>query len=274
MKINAIFLPVLLIACSAKTQDKTYIASTPAALVVRIFLDIPITDSVDFIRWNLRFQNDQYMMQCNYGIGKPNTNGFIGNGKKISLNNRFRKEKNYYQLQNGNKILKVIELNTNLLHLLDDDNSLLVGNGGWSYTLNNTKPSIADQLNITATQTALKDSMVFEGRTPCGIPGVVAPGTECYKLKWHVALYANAQENKPGSYKLLGTAWRKDGGRTGNWRIVTRKNGQVVYQLNNDKGNAFIYLLKTDENILLFTDAHGNPLIGNEDFSYTLNRLR
>ena len=274
MKINAILIPVLLIACYAKPQDKNYIASTPAAPAVRTFLGIPMTDSVDFIRWNLRFENDQYMLQCNYGIGKPNTNGFIGNGKKISLHNRLQKEKNYCQLRNGSKILKVIELNNNLLHLLDDHNNLLVGNGGWSYTLNNINPTIADQINITATQTALKDSMVFEGRTPCGVPGIIASGTECYKLKWHVVLYANVRQNQTGSYKLLGTPWRTEGGKNGNWKIVAGRNGQVLYQLNNDKGDAFIYLLKTDENILLFTDTYKNPLTGNEDFSYTLNRLQ
>ena len=60
--------------------------------------------------------------------------------------------------------------------------------------------------------------------------------------------------------------------KTGIWIITTGKNGRIVYQLNDEKGNAILYLLKVDENILLFTDAKGNLLTGDEDFSYTLDR--
>ena len=42
--------------------------------------------------------------------------------------------------------------------------------------------------------------------------------------------------------------------------------------MNDDKGNGLLYLLKLDEHILVFTDAHEKLLVGNEDFSYTLNR--
>jgi len=271
MKITVAFLSMLLIVSCAKTQDKTYTASTPASPVVRAFLGIPLIDSVDFIRWKLILQNNYYQLQCNYGIGKPNTNGFISGGKKISLSGQLKKEKNYYQLQNHNKILRLIELNTDLLHLLNTDNSLLVGNGGWSYTLSNIKPSGSDQINISAAPAVLKDSMGFEGRTPCNVPGVIAPGSLCYKLKWYVVLYANAQMNQPGSYKVFGTPWRKEGGITGNWKIIAGKNGRTIYQLNDDKGNGFLYLLKLDEHILVFTDAQGKLLVGDEDFSYTLN---
>ncbi|MEJ0101316.1 MAG: hypothetical protein WDO19_01635 [Bacteroidota bacterium] len=51
-----------------------------------------------------------------------------------------------------------------------------------------------------------------------------------------------------------------------------RKNNRVIYQLNDDDGKGFIYLLKPGEQILLFTDEGGKLLVGNEDFSYTLNR--
>ena len=54
-------------------------------------------------------------------------------------------------------------------------------------------------------------------------------------------------------------------------RIITGQNGQTIYQLNDDKGSAFLYLLKLDEHILVFPDARGKPLVCNEDFSYTLN---
>jgi hypothetical protein len=270
MKIISSFLSILLIVSCASGKEKTYTGSTPANTVIRSFLGIPLSDSVDFIRWKFILRDNRYQLQCNYGIGKPNTNDFIKGGTKIELSGEWRKENNYYQLQNGTKTLKVAELNANLLHFLNADNSMLVGNGGWSYTLNNITPSGTDKINITATPTVLKDSMAFQGRTPCNVPGVIAPGSLCYKLKWYIVLYANAQKNEPGSYKVFGTPWRREGGRTGNW-IITGKNGRTIYQLNDDNGNGFLYLLKLDEHILVFIDAQGKLLVGDGDFSYTLN---
>jgi len=118
----------------------------------------------------------------------------------------------------------------------------------------------------------LKDSIAFAGRTPCDIPGVIDAGRECYKLKWYIVLYANDKKNELGTYKVYGTPYRMAGGKTGNWKIIAGKNGRIIYQLNDDKGNGFLYLLKLDEHILVFTDAHEKLLVGDQDFSYTLNR--
>jgi hypothetical protein len=102
------------------------------------------------------------------------------------------------------------------------------------------------------------------------IRGVIAPGRLCYKLKWYIVLYANSKVNRPDRYKILGTAWRKEGGKGGTWKIIAQK-GRTIYQLNDDKGNGFLYLLNLDEHILVFTDAQGKLLVGDEDFNYTLN---
>lgn len=272
MKIITIFLFNLLLVSCGSGKETFYTGSTPAGAMIRTFLEIPLSDSIDFIRWKLILRDNQYQLQCNYGIGKPNTDGFINGGKKVELSGEVKKEKNYYQLQNRDKTLRIAALNTGLLHLLDTDNSLLAGNGGWSYTLNNMSPSITDEISVFAKQTALKDSMSFEGRTPCNVPGIIPPGTECYKLKWYIVLYANVEKNTPGRYKIFGTPWRKESGRTGNWEIITGKNGRIIYQLKDDKEKGFLYLLKLDEHILVFIDKHGKLLVGDKDFSYTLNR--
>jgi hypothetical protein len=270
--VNSLLFILLFVSCSSG-KENIYTGSTPADPVVRLFLNIPLDDSVDFIRWKLVLGDRHYTLGCNYGIGQPNTNGFINGGKKIELTGTLKKEKNYYRLQNDNKYLKIAELNTNLLHVLDADNSLLAGNAGWSYTLNNISPLVTDQINIKARQTVLKDSALFEGRTPCGVPGIIPAGMLCYKLKWYIVLYADAEKNEAGSYKVYGTPWRKQGGRTGKWKIITGKDGRIIYQLNDENGNGFLYLLKPDEHILIFTDVNGNVLVGNEDFSYTMNRI-
>jgi hypothetical protein len=268
--ITVLFL-MLIVSCG-NGKEKAYTGSTPADNVIKSFLGIPFSDSVDFIRWKLILRDNNYELQCNYGIGKNNTNGFINGGKKVDLKGALKKDKNYYQFQNGNKTLHVAELNTDLLHLLNADKSLLVGNGGWSYTLNHMTASGSDQFNLNAHKSVLKDSMAFQGRTPCQVPGIIPPGMECYKLKWYVVLYANTKKNEPTGYKVYGTTWRnKQGGKTGKWIILTGKNGRIIYQLNDDKGKGLLYLLKLDENILVFTDANGKLLVGDEDFSYTLN---
>ena len=266
MRIIAIFLSLFYMTSCASGKEKSYTGSTPAAPVIKSFLGIPLSDSIDFIRWKLILRDDQYQLQCNYGIGKPNTNGFINGGVNIEVSGGVKKEKNYYHLQNGNRILKIVELNADLLHLLNSDNSLLVGNGGWSYTLNNMAPSVTDHINIVASSTVIRDSIAFEARTPCNVPGVIAPGRECYKLKWYVILYND------GTYRIPGSPWYREGGRKGTWKITKGKEDRISYQLKVDKENIVLYLLKLDENILVFTDAEGKLLTGNEDFSYTMNR--
>jgi hypothetical protein len=274
MKIVISLLSMLLSVACPGPGEKSYTASTPAAPIIKSFLGIPSTDSIDFIRWQITFSGNHYKLHCNYGIGKPNTNGFINGGGKIDLEGELKIEKNIYQLRNGNKILKMVELNGDLLHVVNPDNSLLIGNGGWSYAINNLSPSVTDQLNgvVQAKQTNLKDSMAFEGRTPCGVPGIIAPGAPCYKLKWYVVFYADKGNNQPTTYRLFGTPYRKEGGLKGNWKITTGKDGRIIYELYDDSGKPFINLLKLDENILVFTDTKGNLLVGDEDFSYTLNK--
>ena len=269
--VHVIFCLFLFISC-ASSKEISFTASTPAGTLARSFLGIPLEDSVDFIRWKLILDDDKYNLQCNYGIGKPNSNGFINNGKSIAMNGTFKKEQNMLMLRHDDRVLSIIEFNSNLLHLLDENNKLLSGNGGWSYTLNNTDPVLTSDINTNPPQHLLKDSIIFDGRTPCNVPGILPAGMQCYKLKWRFIFYADKENKEQGHYKIKGTAWRNMESKMGSWKINKGKNNQLTYQLYDEKGNALIYLLKADENILLFTDAAGNLLVGNEDFSYTLNR--
>lgn len=260
--------------CRAEREDAyDYTGSTPAAATIRSFLGISLSDSIDFIRWQLTLRGNRYQLNCNYGIGKPNTSGFINGGKHVKLDGPIEKEENRLLLNNAGKMLTIVELNENLLHLLDGNNNLLVGNAGWSYTLNSTNPAIVDNVNVTAKQGTAKDSLIFEGRTPCKVPGIVRNGIDCYKLKWHIVFKTDASQNNTGRYKVIGTPWRIEGGRDGKWEIGTGENGRVIYRLKDENGNSFLNLLKLDENILVFTDEQGRLLVGNQDFSYTLNRI-
>jgi hypothetical protein len=168
MRFTIALLSMLLNVASATPPEKTYTASTPAAPVVKSFLGIPLGDSIDFIRWKISFSGNRYKLHCNYGIGKPNTNGFINGGSTVDLEGDLKREQNIYILRNGNKVLKMAELNSDLLHVLDQDNNPLIGNGGWSYAINNMSPQLSGQITgaVHHKQTVLKDSMAYEGRTP------------------------------------------------------------------------------------------------------------
>jgi hypothetical protein len=165
-------------------------------------------------------------------------------------------------------------LNASLFHLLDGEKNLLVGTGGFSYTLNAEEPLHTDQVSITSKQTVLKDSMVFQGRTPCGEFSINRASTNCIKMKWLLVFYADSRTHKPTTYLLNRSHLipLEYPGTTGTWEVITGKDGRIIYELKTDNESTPTYLLKLDENILAFTDAKGNLLVGNEDFSYTLSR--
>jgi hypothetical protein len=270
MKIIPVLLLTLLSAC-ANGKEKRFTGSTPANPVIRSFLGMLMSDSVDFIRWKLTIGDDKYQLNCNYGIGKPNTNGFYNGGKWVQLSGAVKEEKNYFWLQNGNKTLALAKLNNSLLHLVDIDRSLLAGNGGWSYTLNRIPvPLVTDEMSFVRKQISLKDSMAFHGRTPCLEFGEKPKSSNCNKMKWAVVLYADPKTNKPTQYFIRGTVLNHEG-RTGTWVINESKDGRVIYSLNTEKGSP-LYFVMPDENVFIITDKQGKLLIGDADFSYTLSR--
>ena len=268
MKFLTTLLSITLLAACANSKETNYTASTPADPVVRKFLGISLSDSIDFIRWKLSLNDLKYTLECNYGIGKPNTNGFYDGGKKVSLNGTVKRGQgtNTYTLQNGSHSLHLIELNSNLLHIANPDNTLLIGNAGWSYALNKLNSSLTPDSKLIGKQSPVRDSIAFQGRTPCGVPNITPARKECYKLKWYLVLYDN------NSYRLLGTGYRVEGGRRGVWKTSADKDGQIIYELKDETGKTFIHLLKLDEGVLIFIDEKRNLLVGNHDFSYTLNR--
>lgn len=270
--ISSFCIGLLLLSCVSASEN-ALTGSTPAnSDVVRNFLGIPLNDSIDFIRWKITIQDDQYFLKCNYGIGKPNTNGFLQGGKWVELNGQVKKDNHFYfLLQPGNKSLGLLELNNNLFHLLDEKNSLLIGNGGWSYTLNRLHALPSDSLNAFPKYLALKDTMSFQGRTPCWNFPLSPPGASCIKKKWLIVFYTDPVTKEPTTYHLNGNS-RGEGGTKGKWKITTLKNGRVVYQLFSEKEPTPLELVVLDENLLAFADRRGNLLVGNEDFSYTLNK--
>lgn len=274
MKPFSILLVLTVICFSANCTETSYRGSTPAHPDVKEFLSIPLKDSIDFIKWTVSMHADRYELDCRYGISKGGTNGFI-NEKTTKFSGVLEKQGFYYQLRQGKKILYLLEINTNLFHLLDKKKNMLIGNGGYSYVLSSNTPVPTDRFNPIFKGTTTQHMMAFQGRTPCQelakMMGL-AKNADCVKMKWYVILYTDPVSGKPSYYLKGGRGYKKETMTRGNWEITRGKDGRVIYKLDPDKKNATIYLLQADDNILFFTDAAGRLLVGNEDFGYTLNR--
>jgi hypothetical protein len=263
-----------LMCCFAHGKERAYQGSTPAHMAVREFLNISRTDSIDFIRWKLVFNGSSFELSCSYGLCQPSTSGF-SNEKKVAFSGTLKRQDHLYELRRQDGAFYIREINFNLIHLLDKNKDLLKGNGGWSYTLNNVSPAATKQFYFTGVQKKRDHMMVFEGRTPCRPLSQMIGRKDseaCNKLKWYVILYSDPATGKPSHYLAGGTAYRKETMRRGNWDIITGGDGRITYRLDPEKEKQAIHLLTADNTILLFTHPDGSPLVGNEDFSYTLSR--
>jgi hypothetical protein len=232
-------------------------------------------------------ENDSktFVLNIVFGEGQPNTNGFKGGGEKLSLEGTYDISKNIYELKNEKTSTKIslIKLNDNLFHLLTPDDKLMVGNGGWSYTLNR-KDSPANSSRVFPSRiTSLPDDtaqqVIFNGRTPCldfAKQYNLQVGNNCHKLKWKLTLFRDAKTNKPTTYALQ-TTLNRPKITEGNWTIIKgiKTNPEaIIYQLDPDKPDESVSFLVGDENVLFFLDKKNQLFTGNGDFSFTLNRRR
>ena len=145
-----------------------------------------------------------------------------------------------------------------------------------------------------------KDSfVVFAGTTPCG--NVIRPlhkinaepdcpleECKCIMVEWELTLYMDANTKEPTRYKLKGinrytvketNMYSEPGTKSeaeGKWAIVrgTKTNpGAIYYQLNPGQPGMDLSFLKLSDNLLHIVDQNKKLMIGNEFFSYTLNRV-
>lgn len=119
---------------------------------------------------------------------------------------------------------------------------------------------------------------IFEGRTPCSpiskqLGATVAP--DCDHLKWQVILYRDTLTLAPTAFTLTTELFDRRPLK-GKWEIAEDKENTagtllVLYYSPNRKP---LYLLKGDDNVLFILNDNRQMLTGNEDFSYTLNRVK
>jgi len=143
-----------------------------------------------------------------------------------------------------------------------------------------SNPELTSASEIAAGKTAAEVPVgpeifgVFRGRTPCQELSAqlnAAASQVCNKVKCRLILYQDPATKAPTTYRWAGkTNW------TGSWSIIkgTQTDPKAtVYQLHPPDPHAFLSFLKVDDNILFLLNKDGTPLVGNIEFSYTLNRV-
>lgn len=119
---------------------------------------------------------------------------------------------------------------------------------------------------------------IFEGRSPCWISRRMNADMagDCDHLKWQLILFRNIVTLKPATF-LLTTEMFDGKPLKGKWAIIrgTKNDPKaVVFALNYGQPGQVLYLYKGDENVLFILDEKRELLTGDQDFSYTLNRVR
>ena len=134
---------------------------------------------------------------------------------------------------------------------------------------------IAAEKSIAEAPTGPDIFGVFRGRTPCQELSAhlnIAASPACNKVKCRLVLYQDPQTQTPTTY-----IWTGKTRLTNTWSIVTGTKSDphaVVYKLNNPDPKASLALQAIDPNVLLVLSTNGTPLVGNKEFSYTLNRVK
>jgi hypothetical protein len=280
-------------------------ANTPCSAEARPLSQIPVDAECEQMKWNLVLYQDPatnspttYNLTSSYGISKPNTNDLIEGGTSIVMEGNWtittgtKTDPNatVYQLNadDPQTTVSFLRVSDDMLHVLNSEKALLVGNGAWSYTLNRmdnqsptkivpeSRPDPPTRPPEPAMPAGSSVFAVFDGRTPCDEVALEFTNTEsfpgCMKIKWRLTLYQDSATGEPGRYLFMSTREFREG----SWQIV---NGRVddahavVYELQPDGAKKSFYFLKVDENHLYLMDKTMNLLVGNELFSYTLSRV-
>ena len=119
---------------------------------------------------------------------------------------------------------------------------------------------------------------VFDGRVHCQQMALelnITVPENCEKLKWSFSFYQDPKTHQPTTYKLFGSLFRGQA-REGKWAIVkgTKTDSEaVVFQLDPDKKEKTIFILKGDDNVLFILDKNKNLMVGDDYLSYTFNRV-
>lgn len=279
---------------------------TACSAQTRPLPQIPEDTDCELIIWKIFLYQDSaqgtpttYTLEGAYGPSQPNSTGPAGGGTAISMEGQWAvatgtktdPEADVVQLfSEGSEVaVSFVKMGEDLLHVLNQDGTLMVGNAAWSYTLNRTDNRAPAPMDgpvssgpeatrppIPAMPPGASVLGVYEGRLPCHevVYDIlhIEPFGGCLKLKSRLTLYLDQATGAPGSYLYMGTSTIREG----TWTILEGTEsdpGAVVYQLQLEGAKGPVSFLKADENHLFLLDRDLNLLVGNALFSYTLTRI-
>lgn len=267
-------------------------ASTPADEPLLLMLNLETNPRPDFVRWKLTLVPEStdaglFYLHLNYGVSQPNTLGFIGGGRHKDVSGDYA----FYEKESDGILQKFLFITNedSMVHLLlkqvhpyiwqvlNDDGSFMSGNGGWSYSLNQTSPSPAPIKPVPHTPSTdlfpsavALDSIILVGRTPSA---AIAQdqgwklNEQSFKLKWKFVLYADHTG-------LFRTVMNNQAQNTkGTWLQEKLPDGQSVLIISPQGQKTPFRLAMLDHWVYLFMNKQNQVLVGNMDFSYTLDRL-
>lgn len=280
-------------SCSATrtASEIILIGSTPGDEPIKSMLSIPFETKVDFIKWNLKFEDkNSFLLDITFGELLPNTLSFKGGGENRTFKGMYTVSKNegnsnfkeVYNLKKDglSESISFVKINENIFHLLTPQNKLMIGNGGWSYSLNRNSPVNSNKVLISSIISDEKSlQLIYDGRTPCQEIAAEHPemnaGQSCFKLKWRLILNRDSVTHQPTTCTIRNIVNNQPRNISGKWKVINgtvTNPDAVIYEIEADNLAGPILLLVGDENVLFFLDKNNEPLIGNEDFSFTLNK--
>ena len=158
-----------------------------AIVLSALLLALPFRHGINTATRESRYAT-QFAMQSEWANRKlaPVFNDAVRQTLNNLTVNPDSKEKVNLSFTHDKRILNLAEINNDLLYLLNAQKQFLVGNGGWSYALNNEQPMGTSVLNFYS-KTVFPDTIAFEGRTPCR--GLDDERPDCYKRKWLIVFF-------------------------------------------------------------------------------------
>lgn len=251
-----------------------FVGSTPCDAPARQFIGVPAAAECERIQWTLALPSSgsgTFTLDGVWGMQAINNPGFAGGGNPVRLQGAVTTvtgARRSYRLAAGARRLEFTHLDHDLIHMLGANGAVMVGNPGWSYTLSARDPGKRGAPESERrTSDAGRIAGVFEGRTPCEAleRDLDRPrNPECTKVKWRLTF-------RDHGYVLEGFGYARNGTppRTGRWGA----SGDTI-QLDPDAPQRFLTFRVVEGRLLLFLDKQGRPLVGDEYYSYTLNKIR
>lgn len=140
---------------SFNSPDVDYAGSVPFNRTVRKLLQIPAADSFDYMKWKLKISDiagnaGDFELDISYGYYLPGTAYFQNGGKAlhffgkwnpstVSIDNQRYHSFHLISKANAPRIY-LLEMDSNILHLIDQDGKLFIGDGSFGFILNRNPP--------------------------------------------------------------------------------------------------------------------------------------